>query len=1107
MAMNIIYPLKYLLIPRAVNSRTVYTNSIMIFITIFFVAILTLIQYFGLQGYLILLLQLPVEYHLGFLVLLIVVRAGIALYKVLPALKGFYRSLSRISSKIDVLSNKLDKTNGGPFNGPQKRGYSTSTRVNNKLTSNSPSKRRGGELKTIARENLTVKSKFSQLLSSRRIRGLFASIVENGSLVSLATVWQRADSKVRKEDVNKFISNYLNEGIQAKARRNSDGTYHIVTQKHGTVADLITAFGWRIISLAFPNKVKFSGRLRLLAMFSNYIWRMYTTNGSVQVVKFLKAGQLAIQKSIGKDRITSLRQLDKDLVRSRLTSQGLPTIIPSRDRRLIAGGSASVIRFWLTLFSIYRVISIPGTLKLSTIVSPLDVKISEYNEVVSTFKEFLSSTKIETMFNTSILTREADILLFEAASATQKVAWSGLFRDPSLLVSVGAAVYLRKILGLLNQSRLLDLFNCLVEIGISKGLDFRRPHLNGIKDIPTDSPYSHSIIANPEGQYIGKLSIKEEAAGKLRVFAMTDIWTQMCLKPIEQMLAAFLKNLPNDGVYDQHSSEMRARDKSIRYGCSYGYDLSAATDRLPLELQEMILDQIVPNLGTFWGPFLTRRDYYLYLPDNFAKEIGAHKSAIAARAPKGGKAPNTLLLGGIPFQIYYNSDGKPWVRLQYAVGQPMGALSSFAMLAVTHHLIAQLAYRVAYKVPDSTPWTKDTWYTGYECTGDDIIFFDKFVAEEYLSLMTDFGVPINTTKSVIATVPCTEYLKVTSLHGENVGAISWKMLMSGNSLMGRANILFFMLSKGIIRKNIMPWIERSARPSFHKPGLLSPTLIAMWTMLANRGLITVDEALKALIDGKTPVFRLARAILMNANVKMISQLLPAIIRDGIVRHIPNHNVEYLWSFEKPWFEHAMYSPLAVFIAKTDLGTDSTELTKEMLKILTASIGIGSHIEGFDLDSFISNELSADDVLDFGSLDMNSPSTSEIDEETVLKNDIRVLFWSLRTYMVQKLSISYDRIINSNPNWGTSTSSELAKANEELSRYNELKELVIRYEQKVDPDYNAPPARIIRASELRLVQLLRRLGNRPLFTTSLNRGERGQQLLNSLRANRKIGLGS
>jgi len=31
---------------------------------------------------------------------------------------------------------------------------------------------------------------------------------------------------------------------------------------------------------------------------------------------------------------------------------------------------------------------------------------------------------------------------------------------------------------------------------------------------------------------IGQLSLKEEAAGKVRVFAMVDIWTQSVLKPL-----------------------------------------------------------------------------------------------------------------------------------------------------------------------------------------------------------------------------------------------------------------------------------------------------------------------------------------------------------------------------------------------------------------------------------------------------------------------------------------------------------------------------------------------------------------------------------------------
>jgi len=41
----------------------------------------------------------------------------------------------------------------------------------------------------------------------------------------------------------------------------------------------------------------------------------------------------------------------------------------------------------------------------------------------------------------------------------------------------------------------------------------------------------------------------------------------------------------------------------------------------------------------------------------------------------------------------------PQTNVRYAVGQPMGALSSWGMLAVTHHLIVQLAARLAKRQP------------------------------------------------------------------------------------------------------------------------------------------------------------------------------------------------------------------------------------------------------------------------------------------------------------------------------------------------------------------------------------------------------------------------
>jgi hypothetical protein len=149
---------------------------------------------------------------------------------------------------------------------------------------------------------------------------------------------------------------------------------------------------------------------------------MYKTNGSEQVVKFLKASQLGVQKALARDKINSLRSIDKSLVRSKLTASGLPTIIPSRDRKLIMGGSAPVIRFWLTLFSVYRVIDIFGELKIQTIVSPSTAKPELFSSVVQEYSALLRRSSLVSMFDISLLFRKADILLLETASATQKVS-------------------------------------------------------------------------------------------------------------------------------------------------------------------------------------------------------------------------------------------------------------------------------------------------------------------------------------------------------------------------------------------------------------------------------------------------------------------------------------------------------------------------------------------------------------------------------------------------------------------------------------------------------------------------------------------------------------
>jgi hypothetical protein len=93
------------------------------------------------------------------------------------------------------------------------------------------------------------------------------------------------------------------------------------------------------------------------------------------------------------------------------------------------------------------------------------------------------------------------------------------------------------------------------------------------------------------------------------------------------------------------------------------------------------------------------------------------------------------------------------------------------MLAVTHHFLVQLAYRrtQGYLFSGISEYV---WYDNYELLGDDIILFDKDVAIQYLRLMDEIGVPINLSKSVVASNSTTEFAKVTTTNNVNVSALS-----------------------------------------------------------------------------------------------------------------------------------------------------------------------------------------------------------------------------------------------------------------------------------------------------------------------------------------------
>jgi hypothetical protein len=200
---------------------------------------------------------------------------------------------------------------------------------------------------------------------------------------------------------------------------------------------------------------------------------------------------------------------------------------------------------------------------------------------------------------------------------------------------------------------------------------------------------------------LGKIGIKEEAAGKVRLFAMCTAWYQMLLNPLHRGIFLILKTIKQDGTFDQLRP---LRDHYRRVKQAFSLDLKTATDRLPVYLQVEILAKIIGrDLAKAWAMLLTDIEYQL-------------KS------------------------MKYDVNAK----LKYTVGQPMGALSSWAMLALTHHFLVQVAAWKSGVVP------LGTWFTGYAILGDDLVIFDRKVANEYLKIIKLIGMQVGLHKSVLS---------------------------------------------------------------------------------------------------------------------------------------------------------------------------------------------------------------------------------------------------------------------------------------------------------------------------------------------------------------------
>jgi hypothetical protein len=120
----------------------------------------------------------------------------------------------------------------------------------------------------------------------------------------------------------------------------------------------------------------------------------------------------------------------------------------------------------------------------------------------------------------------------------------------------------------------------------------------------------------------------------------------------------------------------------------------------------------------------------------------------------------------------------------------MGALSSWAGLAITHHFIVQYC---SLHLPGRVGWEDR-----YEILGDDLVIFHKPLADEYLRVMRLLGVEINLTKSIVSPgKPVFEFAKRTMNYGNDVSPIPFKQLL-GISLSDRIGQYLSFAVRGLL---------------------------------------------------------------------------------------------------------------------------------------------------------------------------------------------------------------------------------------------------------------------------------------------------------------------
>lgn len=505
----------------------------------------------------------------------------------------------------------------------------------------------------------------------------------------------------------------------------------------------------RVVPLIAGSRSR--GWVKAVFVFSRVVFVLIGAQGQKGCALKLKVTKLLLEKYLAGDHGTAPQALGTAVARTRT---GIPRLIPSHHRARIRSGDKGTIRVWLGLLTLYRVMSFRGKFTIKTIIQPgvtlpADL-IKDWSDWSSRFVWTLTAVhgvkplrRGQTEKGSTVypdLKGEMVPLLKSGPNSP----WAWTAGDPgnkfnSARFFVDSAMWRSARSSwskIISIARLFD--SAYLIQGDHAPLVYNLATSEGLET--SDRPDTHrktygprELQGSPVG--LGKLATKLEP-GKVRVFAMVDSLTQWVLRPFHLYLfKQVLRRIPQDGLYNQVAPAKKLvgvmRERGLTH--VWSFDLSAATDRLPLVLQGIVVKQFIGIKGAeLWSWLIA--DRWFQLPASMINGLRGKPGPVRSEAQRLG-------------------------LVKYAVGQPMGAYSSWALLAITHHAIVQYCACRAGIVD---------WFDLYAVLGDDLVIAHPKVAREYVLFMEKIGVEINRYKSLRSRNLSFEFAKRFFWKGEDI---------------------------------------------------------------------------------------------------------------------------------------------------------------------------------------------------------------------------------------------------------------------------------------------------------------------------------------------------